>query len=209
MIKTLSLAVLLTVTTFMLQGCAPSLRSSVTSFHDYGTGNPVPRGPVYISGSDSEQKIYAQRVQAGFQKHGFFQAANKGNAIYIATVSVSRDSGRDVEISSPIVAPVGGGIAVQDTVVYGGRRGRRYYSTTYYEPTQYAVVGSRNYNITVYKCKANVKLLTKGGKLIWEGRAVTDVQTSELYQVAPAMIDAILKDFPAVSGKTRVVSTSL
>jgi hypothetical protein len=44
------------------------------------------------------------------------------------------------------------------------------------------------------------------GKIVWQGRNRSSGSSGEIAQVLPTMLDALLKDFPGPSGKTRHVT---
>lgn len=140
-----------------------------------------------------EFSSYANQIGAGLEKLGFKPAVAGTKADLVGTISYGQTERADTSRSGPafsIGVGVGtfggnGGVSVGGSVPIGGGQ-----STTKMIRTTTLVLTLKRANDTV---------------AAWEGRATTegksDAETA-LPAVIPALTEALLTDFPGVSGKT-------
>ena len=193
----------------VLGGCG-TLVSNVTTYHSLSSGATL-SGSVAVdidgSGSGLEKESYAARVQGDLGHAGLVPAGSRKTADYVASLSYSIDSGRSYTFTQPVYAPD------WNQPYFGGywvatRHGPRYVGAFYTAPV-YDVVGYTTGTAVTYTRTANLKLVrAKTGKTVWEGRNKSGGPENDIGAVLPGMIDAMLKDFPGPSGKTRMIQGS-
>ena len=195
----------------LLSGCATAvLQSNVTTFHTFSSAD-APTGTIVIVPHKNipdglEFQTYAQRIQTLLSTKGLSPASSSGNADFIGTFTYGIDSGRSELYSRPVFGQTGGGTTFTTGTVYAGGQSAGYsgYSTT---PATFGVTGVANEMGVAYTRIAELTISkSKTGQVIWQGRNRSSGSNGEIAKVLPTMIDALLKDFPGQSGKTRFIS---
>lgn len=193
----------------LLSGCAtiPPLRSNVTAFHAF-PANAAPTGTIAIVPEKNvpegmEFQSYAARIHSLLSMKGLSPASSSATVDFIGTFSYGIDSGRTELYSRPVFGQTGGGSTFTTGNVYaGGQSGS--YSASSFTPATFGVTGVANETGVVYTRIAELTIRNRvTGKAIWQGRNRSTGSSGEIAQVLPTMIDALLKDFPGQSGKTR------
>ncbi|SDT87287.1 protein of unknown function [Verrucomicrobium sp. GAS474] len=204
----LLVAVTVAAASLLLGGCG-TLVSNVTTFHNLPEHAAL-SGSVYVrtsgGGSDLETESYRTRVYAALGRIGLARTENAKGADYSAVLSYSIDEGKKFTFSQPIYAPVWE--PTYHPRLIPTRHGYVYVNDFYPEPV-YDVVGYQQGTGIAYTRTATLKLVrAKSGATVWEGRNRSTGPEGEISAVLPGMIDAMVRDFPGTSGKTRVIQGS-
>ena len=193
----------------LFSGCG-TIDSRVTSFHTLGgVTNFV--GSVFIEPEEGVKRgiefdQYAAMVQRGLAKHGFFEASSPSAAKYILSLSYSIDTGKTHTSSTPIYGQTGGGRTTFSGNTYGAGGNRSFSGTANTQPT-FGVVGTSVGSSEVFTRAVTFRLSDKQtGKPVWECRNTSSGYSNNLPEVLPTLIEAMLKEFPGPTGKTRTVS---
>jgi hypothetical protein len=205
---------LVLIAVISLAGCSSvTIVSDVTTFHNFGATTQF-SGSIFVKAeSDTpvdnlEFQTYASQIMSDFEKYGFSQAGSEASARYVATFGYSINGGQPYQYTTPIISQTGGGTTYEQGTVYGNS-GSASYSGTSYTPPTFDVTGAVNHTGTVYTRLVTIKLIDKAsGKVVWEGNNRSKGVADDIRAVLPAMIHALLKDFPGQSGKTTIVHTS-
>lgn len=197
----------------LLSGCASAiLESNVTTFHSFPAVG-VPQGTMAIIPAKNipdglEFQSYAARISSLLALKGL-PPASSANADFIGTLSYGIDSGRTELYSRPVFGQTGGGSTFTTGNVYAGGQSAGY-SASSFTPATFGVTGVANETGVAYTRVAELTIKSRmTGKIIWQGRNRSSGSSGEIAQVLPTMLDALLKDFPGPSGKTRPVTLPL
>lgn len=193
----------------LLSGCASTrLESNVTTFHSFSAAG-VLKGTMAIIPAKNipdglEFQSYAARINSLLALKGL-SPASSANADFIGTFGYGIDSGRSELFSRPIFGQTGGGTTFTTGSVYSGGQSAGY-SASSFTPATFGVTGTANETGVTYTRIAELTIKSrKTGQIIWQGRNRSSGSSGEIAQVLPTMIDALLKDFPGQSGKTRFI----
>jgi hypothetical protein len=192
----------------LLVSCGSTVQSDVTRFHKLpikGNGESFSVRPTNENRSGIEFSTYASRVAGHLQQYGWRQSSS-GKADYIVTLGYRMGGSSTRTGSTPTYGQTGGGTTYHNGSVnsysnYGSSYGS--YSGTSYTPATYGQVGSTPYSVTVHDRFCNIRIKSRNGKSVFEGRANSTGRSSEISVVLPAMIDSIFTDFPGESGKAK------
>jgi hypothetical protein len=186
----------------LVAGCAaPPIVSEVTAFHTLAP-NEATQGSIAIVPAAGvpdgiEFRTYAAQIHQWLRPKGLVPASSTANADYIGTFAFSIDGGTRQAVSRPIYGQTGGGAAFT-TGSFGT-------ATTYVPPT-FGAVGSVSGVVSTFNRRADLEIRKrKTGEIVWTGRNLSWGSTGEIAAVLPTMIQAMLKDFPNESGKTKTV----
>lgn len=189
-----------TMTVLLLHGCATTMESRVTTFHQLSQKDG---GKSFvIKPEDSAQKTsiafqtYAQIISKQLEEKGY-QAAQANEAALLIRVNYRIDDGREVLQYHPIFHTRHLRFSRYSSDYYSGRRS--YFSG--WPPT----------SIRVYKTILTVKIFNKNPVVekdkiaLYEGTVINESANGDLAAVLPLMIKALFNDFPGNSGESKLV----
>lgn len=199
-------------TMLALTGCATTIRSNVTVFHQLQqeAGN---KSFVFERSADQENNLeyqhYEDQVRVALEQHGFTCAATPAAAALRVRVSY-KQTARDVTIIEPVAV---------DPFWYGSP----FYGPTfgpygYYgfaDPFWGAGFGHPYYQqqrstFPVYKRRLQMTISRAAdNKTVYDGTVTSQGRTEPPAVVAPYMIDALFQDFPGLSGVPRRVELKM
>ena len=194
----------------LLTGCASTIRSDVTAFHEWPSSLP---DKSYVFERTREQNDsleylnYENLVRAELSRLGFVEAPAATKPSLKAAVSYSI-SGRDVTEVYPVV--------VNPYPYWYGPAWRGYYGPGYYgpfyDPFWYGppVVENRvsQYQLFTRQLRISLSRMSDGKKL-YETTVVSEGTNGSLAAVMPYMVRSAFKDFPGPSGVPRRVEMKM
>ncbi|WP_414900989.1 DUF4136 domain-containing protein [Sphingomonas flavalba] len=148
--------------------------------------------PVAGGDADSlEFRTYADAVQRELQRVGYVPAERLGTSLYVAVLSIERDSREGPPRRSPVSIGLGGGTGGYRGGVGGG------ISFGLGKKGSDVIVGTR----------LTVQLKRRADQtVVWEGRAETTAQEgaadAQPATTAARLAEALFRDFPGESGRT-------
>lgn len=206
----------------VLSGCA-TLRSDITEFHSLppqaeSLSYTVLPARKELNGS-LEFETYAEQVRRGMRAKGFRVVEPGAPADLIAFLDYGIDRGRQ-EVSTYSIPQWGvkgySGARTTGTVSTYGNTSYLNATTTatpIYGVTGYTqgVSSSRVFTRNVYLDVVDLRGWEPNQPLknVYQGRLRSEGSCGNIAAVMPALIDALLKDFPGQSGKTRRVDQRL
>jgi hypothetical protein len=189
------------------------LHSNVTAFHTFPPKSAISGTIVIVPGRgispSLEFQSYAARIYAELAKRGLTEASAPSTADFVGVFTYGIDSGRDHIYSTPIYGQTGGGTTFHSGSIYGTGGGASYTGSSY-TPATFGVTGSLTETEVLFTRVAELSISRQAdSKAVWQGRNVSSGSGGEIAQVLPTMIQALLKDFPGQSGKTRFIELPL
>ena len=160
---------LVTFVALLVQGCAATVETKVTAFHDIAqplTGTTYAIVPSTEQEGSLEFQAYAKLVKAELDKRGMAEAPFD-QAKYAVFMLYGINDGKQVVASYPVFGQTGtsGAVTTGRVNTYGSTA--TYNATTTYTPT-YGIVGSGTRSDTVFKRYLNIDLIdiskSEGGK---------------------------------------------
>jgi hypothetical protein len=115
----------------------------------------------------------------------------------------------------PIYGQTGGGTSYSSGTVTSGYGGYASYSGTTYTAPTFGQVGSVPYSQKMYGRNLDLSIIddrrsSKNNVVkVYEGRVASSGSSADIAVVLPTMIEALFKDFPGQSGKTKKLSMPL
>ncbi|WP_019140040.1 DUF4136 domain-containing protein [Noviherbaspirillum massiliense] len=215
--KTRSLLALpLVALSLALGGCATTISSTVTPFHDTPFNL---QDKTYTFERSKEQqnsleyKSYENLVRTELNRLGFEEAEYAGAAALKAAMNFDIRA-RDVRISEPVVVdPYWYGMPAWPG--YYGPFYRPFYSPFYspfYDPFWYGppIVERRESSYVLYTRRLKFSLARTGdGRKVYETTVVSEGTNGSLAAVMPYMVRSAFADFPGESGVPRVVELKM
>lgn len=199
------IAGILAVLTVLLAGCASTVRSNVTAFHDLPASLP---DKTYVFERTREQndsleyRSYENLVRAELSRLGFREApAGTTPALKVALSYDIR--GRDVREVYPVV--------INPYPYWYGPAWRGYYGP-FYDPFWYGppMVEHRVSQYELFTRRLHIAISRMSdGKKLWETTVVSEGTNGSLAAVMPYMVEAAFKDFPGPSGVPRQVELKM
>jgi hypothetical protein len=194
MMKRWLIAILLTVAGALLAGCATTINSEVTTFHEW----PMQlQDKTYVfertkeQNNDLEYRNYENLVRSELNRLGFNEASSARAPTLKATLNYGI-SVRDVrEIYPVVVSPS-----------WYGPAWHGYYGP-FYDPFWYAppIVEQREANYQVFTRRLRITLSRLAdGKMLYETSVVSEGSNGSLAAVMPYMVRSAFTDFPGKSG---------
>lgn len=194
----------------LLAGCASTIRSDVTAFHDWPSSLP---DKSYVFERTREQNDsleylnYENLVRAELNRLGFVEAPAATKPSLKAAMSYSIN-GRDVTEVYPVV--------VNPYPYWYGPAWRGYYGPGYYgpfyDPFWYGppVVENRvsQYQLFTRQLRISLSRMSDGKKL-HETTVVSEGTNGSMAAVMPYMVRSAFKDFPGPSGVPRRVELKM
>jgi hypothetical protein len=194
---------LLAALALLLSGCATTIKSEVTVFHEW---------PSYVQDksyvfersrdqeNDLEYRNYENLVRAELKRLGFVEAPDIRSARLKAWIGYGIDV-RDVRVIYPVVV---------DPYWYGPAW-RGFYGP-FYDPFWFGppVVERREENYQVFTRRFRFTLAqTSDGKKVYDVTVVSEGGNGSLAAVMPYLVRAAFADFPGKSGVPRVVELKM
>lgn len=193
----------------LLVGCAaPTIRSDVTTFHEWPAELPA---KTYVFERSREQdnnleyRSYENLVRAELQRLGFIEAAPNTQPALKVTLSY-RLSERDVRVVQPVIVHASPGFGHP---FYGPRwPGMRFYDPFFPDPFWHTpvVTGYEDRSYRVYTRQLNVRIARMAdGRKLFDVTVVSEGGNPSLARVMPYMIKSAFSEFPGRSGVPRRV----
>jgi hypothetical protein len=191
----------------LLTGCGGGVLTKVSVFHEFEepvSGLTYAIVPSKEQESSLEFRSYAKLVKAALGEYGMTETP-LDQAKYAVHMGYGIDDGEQVISSSPIIGQTGisGAHTTGRITSYGNTAS--YSATTYTTPT-FGIVGSRTKSETVYRRYLNIDIIdvakSGNGKVqkVYEGRAESTGENSQLAAVMQAIVWSVFEDFPGESG---------
>jgi hypothetical protein len=212
-----SLAIILFAIQLILIGCAHVV-SHVTSFHELpsnGLGQTYKFLPLEGQEGSLEYEAYAKRISKKLEVYGYILKTEGIDPDYFVVFNYGIGDGGTITGSLPIYGQTGGGTSYTSGTVSTNYGGYGSYSGTTYSMPTFGQVGSIPYSIRQHDRVLNLKVISykeaKDGKakVLYEGRVQSSGSSGEIAVVLPSMIEALFRDFPGNSGKTKIITTEL
>ncbi|MBZ6377980.1 MULTISPECIES: DUF4136 domain-containing protein [Pacificimonas] len=166
----------------------------VTRFH---LEQPVARGAVFLEPAMPDQagtlefRTYADIVAAELRETGFTIVDDRDDAELLGVVDVAQASREALAQRSPVSIGVGGGTGGGNVGVGVG--------------TTFGLGGGKSGEIVETLLALRLTRMSDES-VIWEGRATTEAESgadrASAVAALPALADALLRDYPGMSGET-------
>lgn len=193
----------------MAASCAAPFRSDVARFH---TISPTTSGSFAIEPVDPakrgslEFRTYANGVAAALAARGFRETENAPAAEYLVQLDYGVDNGREKIETRPGLGGPGVGYSGYGYPYWGRYYG---YYGGWYDP-YWGPWGAWDYpevySYTEYASHLELQMKERGGRVVFEGRALAETTNRDLTRIVPKLVTAMFADFPGVSGQTVRVS---
>jgi len=201
----------------ILIGCAHVV-SHVTSFHDLtsdGASHTYKFLPMEGQEGSLEYDAYAKRIIIKLDAYNYVLEKEDIAPEYFVIFNYGIGDGGTVTGSLPIYGQTGGGTSFTSGTVSSTYGGFASYSGSTYSMPTYGQVGSIPYSVRQHDRILNLKIVSykesQDGnvKVVYEGRVKSSGSSEEIAVVLPSMIEALFKEFPGNSGKTKTITTGL
>lgn len=198
------IAGILTLSSMLLVGCGTTIRSEVTTFHEWPDS---PQNKTYVFEHTKEQndsleyRAYENMVRAQLAKLGFVETPISQSPELKASLSYSI-SVRDVREVYPVV--------VQPFAP--GPMWHPYYGPLYYDPFWYGppIVQQQETNYQVFTRRLRIVLARMAnGRNLYETTVVSEGSNGSLAAVMPYMVRAAFADFPGPNGVPRRIELKM
>jgi len=204
---------------FTLVGCT-TYQVRVTTFH-----NLSPKPDEALTINKTFDVVPAQKTMKGslgFEaKAGMISARleqfgmkrNKKSPELLVYLGYAIGDGRTKSGSSPVYGQTGGGSTAFSGSTFGSGGSTRFSGNAYSTPT-YGVTGYQSYSYTQYTRTMSIDIVDVEGstkddvKKVYEARVRSVGSSGVIDKVVPYMIEAVFRDFPGQSGKTKKYSIS-
>lgn len=201
----------------VFSGCA-TVESTTSRFHqlpERGNGEAFAFLPAQSQEGGLEYQIYSERIKKKLIEYGWALSDSPSTADYLVYFTYSIDGGETISGSSPIYGQTGGGTSYSSGTVTSGYGGYATYSGTTYTAPTFGQVGSVSYSRKMYGRNLDLAIIddrrSSKDKIVkvYEGRVASSGSSADIAVVLPTMIEALFKDFPGQSGKTKKLSMPL
>jgi hypothetical protein len=195
--------VTLLVLSSLLAGCASTIRSQVTTFHEWPAALP---DKSYVfertreQNNNLEYRAYENLVRAELKRLGFSEAAPARQP----TLKVDLDYGitvRDVrEVYPVVVSPY-----MVGPPWYG-------YYGPFYDPFWYGppIVERREENYQLFTRRLHITITRiADGRKLYDTTVISEGRNGSLAEVMPYLVRSAFADFPGKSGVPRVVELKM
>lgn len=204
------LTIMMAALTVLLTGCATTIRSDVTVFHEWPAQlqdkSYVFEAPA-AENDTLEYRSYQNLVRAELAKHGFGEAsgpaaANLRVAMHFSTVDYPE---RVLQATDPFWYGPG---------YWPGRYGYRYgawpgYGRFGYNPYWYGPMDVEESVRHKYERELRVTINDRNGKKLYDVTVQSTSNKRATPQVMPAMVASAFADFPGQSGVPRKVEVKI
>ncbi len=202
--------ILIAALCLMLAGCATTIRSEVTAFHEW-PANLQDKSFVFERTAEQENNLeyrsYENLVRGELLRLGFIEAANLRSARLKATMRYSMTV-RDMRVVEPVIVDPWYG-----PPFYGPhwRGGYGYYSP-FHDPFWYGapLIGQRDTRFQLFTRQLNVTIAqTADSKKLYDVTVDSEGTNGSLAAVMPYMVRSAFADFPGKSGVPRRVELKM
>lgn len=207
-----ALALLMAALPLLLSGCATTIRSEVTAFHQWPAALP---GQSYVfmrpAPADLERQNYEQLLRERLAKLGLREAAT-GEPAALAVTMDYRINGRDVRVVETVLVDPWYGTPWYGPGYYGPYWGWPGYGHPFYGPMWPAMPVAREQQrrYTVFHRELKLRIEDVARKQpLYEVTVKSDGDEANLAKVMPYLIDSAFKDFPGKSGVPHVVELKM
>ncbi|GIZ51358.1 DUF4136 domain-containing protein [Noviherbaspirillum aridicola] len=206
---------LLALSTLLLAGCATTIRSNVTSFHEW-PAELAEKTYVFERTKDQNNNLeylnYENMVRVELQRLGFAEAPVATRPALKVALSYS-NSGRDVREVYPVVVrpypyayPYWPGYYRHPFYGPYGPYGP-FYDPFWYGPP---VVEQRVSQYQLFTRELKIALARMGdGRRLWETTVVSEGTNPSLAKVMPYMVRSAFADFPGPNGVPRRIELKM
>lgn len=201
----------------MLGGCATMVHSDVTAFHLWQAKDDFKDKTFWVlpvkdaDATSLEFVTYAYYVGEWLKQYGLVKEAEATKLPdFVVWLGYGIDDGREYTFTYPVFGVTGG-----QTTNFNALVGNTRVTGTATTQPRVDVIGTRIGQATVYKRMVVIGIVERDpqhpqrSRVVYQGRAVSSGSNGEIAVVMPAIIDAVFKDFPGQSGKTKHVTTPI
>ncbi len=200
--------------TLVLSGCATTIETEVTSFHQLparaelqGRSFAIVADPAH-QGS-LEDATYADAVRQALLRQGLVEAPEGRVADYAVNIRYSsvpaqtwhRHSGSSVGVGLSGGGFSLGGLGIGIGIGIPIGRGSDQTTTTYRHEL--------DVDLSNWGASSGGRYQSASGTRVFEGKAVAESDKDSIASVMPALVEGLFNDFPGANGKTRVVDVRL
>lgn len=213
-----SLAILVAAGSLLLGGCATTIRSDVTVFHQW-PAELQEKTFVFDTPSPSEDTLeyrsYQGLVANELARLGFAQADSSSQArlhVDMAFSTIDRPT-RSLQATDPFFysrGPYWGAYGFPYRGYYPMRYRYRYYAfRPYYDPWMYGPTEYREVIYHNYERRLNVQINDKSGKKLYDVTVQNTSRKQSTPLVMPLLVQSAFTGFPGESGKAKRVDLEL
>ncbi len=203
---------LVIATALLLSGCATTIRSEVTAFHQWPAALP---GKTYVfmrpPSADLERQNYETLLRERLAKLGL-QEASTGEPAALAVTMNYAVNGRDVRVIETVLVDPWYGTPWYGPGYYNPYWGWPGYGSPFYGPMWPAMPVAREqqrrYTVFHRELKLRIDDVAKKQPL-YDVTVKSDGEEGNLAKLMPYLIDSAFKDFPGKSGVPRVVELKM
>lgn len=206
------LALLIASLSLLLAGCATTIRSEVTAFHQWPATLP---GQVYVfnrpTPSDLERQNYEQLLRDRLAKLGLREAA-LGEAAPLSVAMEYRTSGRDVRVIETVLVDPWYGTPWYGPGYYNPYWGWPGYGRPFYGPMWPSMPVAREQvrRYTVFQRELKIRIDDVAKKQsLYDVTVKSDGEEGNLAKVMPYLMDSAFRNFPGKSGVPHVVELKM
>ncbi len=207
-----ALLLLVAALPLLLSGCATTIRSEVTAFHQWPANLP---GQTYVfmrpATPDLERQNYEQLLREQLAKLGLREAAT-GEPAPLSVTMEYRVNGRDVRVIETVLVDPWYGTPWYGPGYYSPYWGWPGYGHPFYGPMWPAMPVAREQQrrFTVYhrELKLRIDDITKKQPL-YDVTVKSDGEEANLAKVMPYLMASAFRDFPGKSGVPHVVELKM
>ncbi|MEO0316671.1 MAG: hypothetical protein RL404_348 [Pseudomonadota bacterium] len=207
-----TLALVIIALTLLLSGCATTIRSEVTAFHQWPATLP---GPAYVfmraAPADLERQNYEQLLRERLAKLGLREAAT-GEPAPLAVTMDYRVNGRDVRVIETVLVDPWYGTPWYGPGYYSPYWGWPGYGHPFYGPMWPAMPVAREqqrrYTVFHRELKLRIDDVAKKQPL-YDVTVRSDGEDANLAKVMPYLIASAFRDFPGKNGVPQVVEMKM
>ena len=196
----------------LLSGCATTIRSEVTAFHQWPAALP---GQSYVfmrpAPADLERQNYEQLLRERLAKLGLREAAT-GEPAALAVTMDYRINGRDVRVVETVLVDPWYGTPWYGPGFYSPYWGYPGYGYPFYGPGWGGVPVAREQETryTVFHRELTLKITDEESlRSLYEVTVRSDGREGNLAKVMPYLVASAFKDFPGKSGVPQVVELKM
>lgn len=201
----------------LLSGCASTIRSEVTAFHQWPSA--LPEKTFVFERSDAqaqslEYRSYEALVRDALSKAGLQEAAGSEKAALHVKFSATI-SGRDVRIVETVLVDPWYGTPWYGPNAFGPFGpywGGRYAGHPLYAPMwpSMPVAREQERRYTVFHRELKIKITSAlDGQPLYDVTVLSDGKEGNLAKVMPYLVQSAFADFPGKSGVPRVVELKM
>lgn len=208
------LTCLLAVFILLLSGCASTIRSEVTAFHQWPPA-AVEKAFTFVRTPEQSQSLeyqaYEQLVREQLQKHGLSEASGSEFAPLKVEFS-ARLSGRDVRVVETVLVDSWYGTPWYGPGFYHPYWGYPGYSYPFYGLGWggMPVAREQERRYTVFHRELKLKIIdTLNHQPVYEVTVRSDGKEGNLARLMPYLVESAFRDFPGKSGVPRVVELKI